>query len=174
MSDNVPRISKDIMRQTINIPEHAESRMCNDPFFQPLSATQVGIRMEECNTACIKVVSESRCKREPGASRTDREPIFLPGFVLCFCPADLKMVIRGCLDRIYNPMSFGLPLPDANFGSYSDNCDRQRGSPNDRDDLITDTCICTSAFCNRSASLGSVPSALGLCGIFLWFRNFLA
>ena len=47
----------------------------------------------------------------------------------------LQVVLRGCLNKLYNPGYLGFPLPDSVSGSYRDVCDVQRqvksmGNPN--------------------------------------------
>lgn len=65
MSENVPEISKHILSFTVNLPDYAQSSICNDPFsFSSMENFKQSVKLEECDTACVKFVSESRRKEK--------------------------------------------------------------------------------------------------------------
>uniref|UniRef100_A0A914W3T7 Uncharacterized protein n=1 Tax=Plectus sambesii TaxID=2011161 RepID=A0A914W3T7_9BILA len=61
MSKNIPDVTKAILAKTINMNESAQTDACNDPFNHH-NATKFGVMMQPCDTACMKVASENRCK----------------------------------------------------------------------------------------------------------------
>ncbi len=94
-------------------------------------------------------------------------------YEVCFC-SDLQVVLRGCLDKLYEPGYLQFPAPDSS-GSYSDVCDQQRQSSSGIGETVTDTCICTNSYCNGSPGFGptSFTFLIGVLSISLLLQAYL-
>jgi len=134
MSKNIPIVSKDILRKTVNIPEKVQTEACNDPFDKEPSM------VEMCDSACLKVVSENKY---------------------------LRIVLRGCLTSIYRQLPTQM-LHDyvANRNSIS-SCDEMRQETDVIGDIVTETCLCSTSYCNSGWTIRTIDYRLlyGLIGL---------
>lgn len=171
MSNNVPNISKDMMRQNLNLPEYAESQLCNDHFNEIVALrTDSNVKLEKCETACVKLIAENKCNYLVNhfsptivnlrwRSRLIDVHCSQSGIALYL---DLRIVIRGCLEKLYPPDAVGIPLyaiPEP----FADYCNQQNINDVGIGSTITGSCVCTSDYCNSAFAISQTFFLLIVC-----------
>uniref|UniRef100_A0A7E4ULV9 Protein quiver n=1 Tax=Panagrellus redivivus TaxID=6233 RepID=A0A7E4ULV9_PANRE len=150
VSGPLSNLSRAIFMRSLQIPSEAESRLCDDPFdllhptselhlssgpgSSPESTRRMGHAetnerwrldrlVQPCKSSCLKAVLQSQ---------------------------DAKIVLRGCLTSIYQQISerdYFLSMPT--IGS----CDEQQHHSKYAGTSVTQTCICSSNYCNTANSI---------------------
>uniref|UniRef100_A0AC34Q2T5 Protein sleepless n=1 Tax=Panagrolaimus sp. JU765 TaxID=591449 RepID=A0AC34Q2T5_9BILA len=158
MSRSMSPLSRAIFMRTLQIPAEAESDLCDDPFnlhlptsnFSSESTGEINESLwgmgnssaikrklasfvQPCESSCLKAVLESKHK---------------------------KIYLRGCLTSMYKQISardYHFTMPP--IGS----CDEQQDYSQHMGASVTQTCLCSSNFCNSTSATQWKPILFLIC-----------